>query len=123
MDDFSVPDGCIGAEVGSISDNKLINAAMEGFISLKDARRNLVGKIEKRVQNFDKVMNRLDKRRQRINRMMETAPFRRKQDKFSYVLGTTIVLTYSYTIGKFPHSHIYTLTTLILTLLLCHRYF
>ena len=44
-------------------------------------------------------------------------------DKLAYVLGTTIIISYSYFIGKFPHDHIYTLTTVILGSLITHRYY
>lgn len=55
--------------------------------------------------------------------MMNTAPFQRRMDKLAYVLGTTIIISYSYFMGKFPNTHIYTLTSLVLTSLLVHRYY
>lgn len=107
MDDFNVPDDCIGVQIGELTDNKIISAAMDGFISLRDARRNLVTKFDNRMQKIDKLMERMEKRKKRISRMMATAPFRRRMDKCAYVLGTTILIAYSYLIGKYPHTVIY----------------
>mmetsp|Transcript_15147 Transcript_15147/g.18097 ORF Transcript_15147/g.18097 Transcript_15147/m.18097 type:complete len:156 (+) Transcript_15147:427-894(+) len=123
MDDFNIPDECIDGSIGILSNNKIINAAMDGFISLKDARKDLVTRIEKRVHNLDRIVERMEKRRARIARMMDTAPFRRRMDKFAYVLGTTILISYSYLIGKYPNTHIYTYVTLIQSVLLAHRYY
>ena len=44
-------------------------------------------------------------------------------DKCAYVFGTTIIVLYSYLIGKFPHTHIYTYVTFLLGGLLIHRYY
>ena len=96
---------------------------MDGFISLRQARKNLQHKLENRVQSIDKVLGRMEKRKKRISKMMATAPFRRKMDKCAYVLGTCILIAYSYLIGKFPHTWIYTYVTVLMTALLLHRYY
>lgn len=121
MDDFNVPDDVIGMQIGELTDSRIISAAMDGIISLRDARRNLVSKFD--TQKIDRLMERMEKRKKRISRMMATAPFRRRMDKCAYVLGTTILIAYSYLIGKFPHTVIYQYVTLLMTCLLIHRYY
>lgn len=54
---------------------------------------------------------------------MATSPFQRRMDKVAYVFGTTILVAYSYLIGKFPHTAIYTYSTMLMVFLLCHRYY
>jgi len=49
MDDFDVPDDHIGAEIGALTESKLISGALEGFVSLRKARKQLVNRIEDRV--------------------------------------------------------------------------
>ena len=44
-------------------------------------------------------------------------------DKIAYVLGTTIIILYSYLIGKYPHTWIYTYVTFLMICLLIHRYY
>ncbi len=44
-------------------------------------------------------------------------------DKIAYVLGTTIIILYSYIIGKYPHTLIYNYVTLLMIGLLIHRYY
>jgi hypothetical protein len=72
---------------------------------------------------MDKMMKRMQKQRKRIDKMMATAPFRRRMDKCAYVFGTTIIVLYSYLIGKFPHTVIYGYVTVLMTALLLHRYY
>ena len=55
--------------------------------------------------------------------MMQTAPFRRRMDKIAYVSGSTIIVLFSYLIGKFPHSLIFTYYSVVMTLLLAWRYY
>ena len=74
-------------------------------------------------KQVDIMLDQLEKRRKRINKMMATAPFQRTMDKIAYVLGTTIIILYSYLIGKYPHSLIYTYTSLLMVCLLAHRYY
>ena len=45
IDKFEIGENDIG-EIGLISDNKLIQGALEGFISIKRARVSLLSKIE-----------------------------------------------------------------------------
>ena len=54
--------------------------------------------------------------------MMQTAPFQRRMDKVTYVFGTNSILLFAYFIAKFPDTHIYTYTTVLMMLLLIHRY-
>ena len=54
--------------------------------------------------------------------MMNTAPFQRRIDKFAYVLGTTITIAFSYTLGRYPHTLIWPLVALILIGLIGQRY-
>ena len=44
-------------------------------------------------------------------------------DKLAYVLGTAILILYSYLIGKYGNSLIYTYVTLLMLSLLIHRYY
>lgn len=43
-------------------------------------------------------------------------------DKVAYVFGTSIIILYSYLIGKYPHTLIYDYVLLLLSGLLIHRY-
>jgi Protein of unknown function (DUF2838) len=54
---------------------------------------------------------------------MATAPFWRTADKIGFVLGTIILVSYSYMIGKYPNDHFYTYYLLTLIPLLIMRYF
>ena len=44
-------------------------------------------------------------------------------DKLAYVFGTTILVAYSYLIGKYPHDVIYAYSSLLMLFLLCYRYY
>ena len=48
MDDFSVPDDAIGKDIG-VSRSKILNGAIEGIISLDQARHELYLKIDNRM--------------------------------------------------------------------------
>ena len=65
----------------------------------------------------------MERRKLKLQRIMATSPFQRRMDKIAYVFGTTILVAYSYLIGKFPHTAIYTYSTMLMVLLLCHRYY
>ena len=123
MDDFNVPDDVIGVQIGELTDSKIISAAMDGFISLRDARKNLLSNFDNRMQGIDRVLERMEKRKKRISEMMATAPFRRRMDKIAYVLGTIILIAYSYLIGKYPHSLIYSFVTMLMSVLLVNRFY
>ena len=52
----------------------MINSALEGFLSIKKARAELAAKIDSGVQ-LEKVLERLEKRRDNILKYSRTAPF------------------------------------------------
>ena len=54
---------------------------------------------------------------------MKTAPFHRKMDKFSYILGSNFAICFAYFLAKWPHTHIYTYCTITQALLMIHRYY
>jgi hypothetical protein len=122
MDEFDVPDEAIGTHIGELTESKLISGALEGFVSLRKARKQLVNRIEDRVQ-IDKMLEKMERRKKKLQRIMATSPFQRRMDKLAYVFGTTILVAYSYLIGKFPHTTIYSYVTVLMICLLCHRYY
>mgnify|MGYP001626787011 CR=1 FL=1 len=74
MDEFDVPDEAIGTHIGELTDSKLISGALEGFVSLRKARKQLVNRIEDRVQ-IDKMLDRMERRKKKLLRIMATSPF------------------------------------------------
>jgi len=38
---------------------------------------------------------------------MSTAPFWRNADKFGFVFGTILIISFSYTIGRYPDTVVY----------------
>jgi len=53
---------------------------------------------------------------------METAPFWRTADKLAYVIGTFMIVFYSYFMGRYPNTHFYTFCVVVLILLIASRY-
>jgi hypothetical protein len=53
---------------------------------------------------------------------MQTAPFWRTADKFAFVIGTTMIIAFSFILGRWPHDYIYTFTLLLLPTLILSRY-
>ncbi len=76
MDEFDVPDEAIGTHIGELklTESKLISGALEGFVSLRKARKQLVNRIEDRVQ-IDKMLDRMERRKKKLLRVMATSPF------------------------------------------------
>ena len=56
-----------------------------------------------------------------INKKLNEAPFVRNMDKFSYILGSNLVITFAYMIAKYPHDLVYTFSTIVMLLLFLHR--
>jgi hypothetical protein len=69
------------------------------------------------------VLERLDRRKQKIEKMMTTAPFQRRMDKLAYVYGTNIVVLFTYCLAKYPDDFFYTFATTVMLLMLVHRYY
>jgi len=44
-------------------------------------------------------------------------------DKCAYVFGTNLLVFFAYILAKYPHTFIYTYCTVIMTILLAHRYY
>ena len=84
-------------------------------------------KLTQSIQNnvnyvgLDRVKKSLNAQRAVINQKMNEAPFVRKMDKFSYILGSNLVIAFAYMIAKFPHDLVYTFSTIIMTFLFLHR--
>ena len=119
IDQFDINDSDIG-DIGVVSKNKIIQGAIDGFISIKMARTKLASGIKDRVK-LDKVIKRFEKQRNRIDKTMATAPFVRSMDKFTYVLGSNYAIMFAYSIAKYPHDHFYTFCTITHLLLMVHR--
>ena len=64
----------------------------------------------------------ISRRKQRVEKMMQNAPFWRKMDKLAYVLGTTLIICYSAIMGRYPHSHVYLFSSILLPSLLLPRF-
>lgn len=105
-----------------ISTNSVIQGALEGFITIKKARVDLVARMEDKVQ-LEKVLNRLEKKRLHILKYSKTAPFQRSWDKISYIFGANFAILFAYFIGKTPHTFVYIFATFVMLLLLSHRYY
>ena len=63
----------------------------------------------------------IEKRRAKLNRDMQTAPFWRKLDKYCFVFGALMLISYSYVIAKWPHYGIYWYVSIILPFLIAVR--
>ena len=109
-------------DMGIISRKEIIQGALDGMVSIDQARKKLAAKIEDNV-HLEKARKQFKKRRQRVSRMMNTAPFQRKKDKFAYLLGSNFAIFFGYLLGKFPHDHVYTYINFMMGFLLCHRYY
>lgn len=53
---------------------------------------------------------------------MQYAPFWRKLDKFAFMAGTSMIIAFSFIIGRFPNDFVYTFTSIILPFLIATRY-
>jgi len=53
---------------------------------------------------------------------MQYAPFWRKADKFAFMAGTSMIIAFSFIIGRFPNDVVYTFTSIILPFLIATRY-
>ena len=57
---------------------------------------------------------------------MQTAPFWRLADKLGFVVGTLVLVSFSYMIGKHPHDYFYTyylyVTMLMMVVRFAHYY-
>ncbi len=54
---------------------------------------------------------------------MKTAPFWRTADKFGFVLGTTLIIAYSFMLGRYPYDLVYTFYMFLLPALIITRCF
>ena len=59
---------------------------------------------------------------QKIDELKHSAPFWRTFDKLGSVIGTTLILTYTFMLGRYPHDSVYTLYMFLLPILLVTRY-
>ena len=53
---------------------------------------------------------------------MQFAPFWRKADKFAFVAGTSMIIAFSFILGRYPDDLIYTFTAILLPTLIATRY-
>jgi hypothetical protein len=58
--------------------------------------------------------------------LLRTAPFWRTADKLGFMIGTFVLVSFSYLIGKYPHDFFYTyycvLVPVMIFLRICHYY-
>lgn len=101
MEDFDFDDKQLD-EIGKLTNNKLIQGAIDGIVSLDTAALVVKGKA-----SINKIEKRIQMRKQKIERMMETGPFWRKIDKFSYVVGSIIIMIFCFLLGRYPYTYIF----------------
>lgn len=53
---------------------------------------------------------------------MQSAPFWRLADKIGFVLGTLIIMSFSFMLGRFPHDHFYPYYVALTIVMLIVRY-
>ena len=66
---------------------------------------------------------RINKNQEEVKELMKSAPFWRTADKFGFVLGTTLIITYSFMLGRYPYDLVYTLDMFLLPVLIITRCF
>jgi hypothetical protein len=57
-----------------------------------------------------------------VERKMQYAPFWRKIDKFAFMAGTSMIIAFSFIIGRFPNDVVYLFTSILLPFLIATRY-
>jgi len=113
FDDFDIAVDQL-KDVKGFSDNKAMQRAMAGLASLN------VGKnAASSAMSFEKSVK---KQQKKIEAQMTNAPFWRKMDKASYVIGTMIIIGLTFFVGRYPHDHYYSFVTVLLPALLVPRY-
>ena len=110
------------AEIGTIAKRQLIKESVDNFI--KFSKKTKV--IQKINGQRDKVQSKIRNQKKRVRSLMQSAPFWRTADKLGFVIGTLVLVSFSYMIGKFPNDHFYTyyfyVTMLMLAVRVAHYY-
>ena len=91
---------------------------MDGIISLEKAQFFIRGKA-----GISKIERDLNKRREKLEKLMQTGPFWRSMDKIAYILGTILIMLFSFLLGRYPFSHIFTYSSVLISFLVFVRVF
>lgn len=100
-----------------ITKNKYIQNSVEALIELgvnDNSGQDMSGKSSK-------VLRSINRQRNKIKRHMQTAPFWRLADKFCFVIGSFIIISYSYIIGKYPNDLVFSYVSIVLPALILSR--
>jgi Protein of unknown function (DUF2838) len=106
------------AEIGTITNRKHIKEQVQKLIK-KSQDTRVVMKLK---HERDKVQAKINRQRQRIERLMHSAPFWRLADKLGFVLGTLIIFSFSFILGKYPNDFFYIYYFFITLVMLIIRY-
>jgi hypothetical protein len=94
--------------------------AQLGNVLDKNDKLNKVGRVlDKQKEALAKAVK---KRYNEVEKKMQYAPFWRKADKFAFMAGTSMIIAFSFIIGRYPHDIIYTFTSIMLPTLIATRY-
>jgi hypothetical protein len=103
MDDLDIDDKFF-EDVGVISSNKYVQQSVESLLGLKKRQSEVTTdfKAEKA-----KVLKTIKNKRHKVETLMQSAPFWRTADKYAFVFGCAIIISYSFIMGRCPHDHCY----------------
>jgi hypothetical protein len=115
-------------EIGKVSDNRIIEAAYQSLVRLHKIQDNItktdqIENISKRISKNQALIEKAVKRRiANIEVKMQSAPFWRKADKFAFMAGTSMIIAFSFILGRYPDTFIYQFTPILLLTLIATRY-
>lgn len=74
------------------------------------------------MKEREDLLKKLKNQSTKVKKTMQSAPFWRLADKIGFVLGTLIIMSFSFMLGRFPHDHFYPYYVALTIVMLIVRY-
>jgi hypothetical protein len=102
-----------------VSNNKYVQKSVERLLTLKK-KQSIVSKDFNGEK--EKILRKIKTKKFEIEKLMNHAPFVRMVDKCCFLVGTAIMITYSFVKGRYPHDWYYVYWQCLLPALLLTRW-
>ena len=114
-------DDTIFNDITVITNNQLVKKSLESLKKFKEKIKDtsVARKFDVEKEN---VLSKINKQKEKIKKVMSTAPFWRSADKLGFVFGTILIISFSFIIGRYPDTLAYTFIQWLLPSFLFYRY-
>lgn len=102
------------------SDYSLMKLALQSGQRLNAAKKTLGKGYDKEKEL---IIKKYEARRQKLMSYVDTAPFMRLKDKLCFVIGTLLIIAFSFIMGYSPNRGVYVFSAVLIAYLIFMRFF